>query len=102
MEASNQPKLRRSLPWELVKKIEDCAVEWGLGGKIAWLCMTLELFAEDGGESSRCRLPEERENCVFLRGPTVVWEQGGRGDKGGGKVQDKRCDNSEESGPGAS
>lgn len=46
------------------------------------------------GESSRCILPEKRETCVFQGGPTFEWEQGEKGNQGGGKVQDEGCDNS--------
>lgn len=57
VEAGNQPKLRRLLEWDMVKEMEECAMEWGVGGRIvkiglALKCVSriwaLELFAEDG------------------------------------------------------
>lgn len=51
------PKLRRPLPREMVKEMEGCAVEWGIGGSVSYVLLlrASELFAEGGlGESTQC------------------------------------------------
>ena len=50
--------MRRPLSWEMLKRMEAAAKEWGVGGRVAWIGLALtyltrlgasELFAEDDG-----------------------------------------------------
>lgn len=60
--AGNKPKSWRPLTWEMVKGLEGCTVDWGVGRRVVWMNLALsyllplptsELFAGYVGQSSR-------------------------------------------------
>ena len=78
MEEGIQQRMRRPLPWEMLKEMEEAAKEWGMGGRVAWIGLALtyllllrasELFAEDDGSV----------HAVYgLRGGDVAFSEGER------------------------
>ena len=58
MEGGTQQRVRRLLSWEMLKRMEGIAKEWGTGGRVVRIGLALtylillrasELFAEDDG-----------------------------------------------------
>ena len=83
MEGGTQQRVRRPLSWEMSKRMERAAKELGVGGRVAWIGLSLtylillrvsELFAEDDGSM----------HIVYcLRGGDVAFYAGERQVEGG-------------------
>ena len=37
VEGGTQQRIKRPLSWEMVKEMKEAAMEWGVGGRVAWI-----------------------------------------------------------------